>query len=157
MWEIGRLALCLLLCFAAAGLGGLFTGSGIGSGWYESLHKPGWTPPAWVFGPVWTVLYILMAVSLWLVWKRTGWREGKIALTLFGSQLVLNALWSFFFFYLRSPAWGLAELVCLWALIAATLYAFLLVKTWAGVILVPYLAWVSFAGVLNYAIWRLNA
>jgi translocator protein len=139
----------------------LLVGGGLGSlfrpgAWYEGLEKPAFNPPGWVFGPVWTVLYILMGVAAWLVWERYGDRA-RAALTLFVVQLAFNAAWSALFFGLQSPGIAFAEILILWGLIVATLLAFWRLRRPAGLLLLPYLAWVSFAAVLNFALWRLNA
>ncbi|WP_169978893.1 TspO/MBR family protein [Tautonia rosea] len=146
----------LLVCFAAAGLGGLFTSQGIGP-WYDSLNKPRWTPPNTLFGPVWTALYAGMAVAAWLVWRRVGWSGGRVALGLFTVQLALNIAWSGLFFGARRPDLAAVEIVLLWAAILATLIAFLPISRPAGVLMLPYLLWVSFATALNLAIWQLNS
>lgn len=124
--------------------------------WYPALAKPPWTPPAWVFGPVWTALYLMMAVAAWLVWREAGWSEGKTALTMWFVQLALNGAWSGLFFALRSPLAGLVDIVLLWAAIAATILLFAPVSRVAAGLLLPYLLWVSYAAALNFAIWRLN-
>jgi translocator protein len=149
------LAGAVAICFAAAGIGGLFTASSVGT-WYQSIRKPTWTPPAWLFGPAWTTLYVLMAVAAWLVWRERGFSGAATALGLFGLQLALNAAWSGLFFGLRNPGAAFAELVVLWLAILATLLSFWPISKVAGVLLVPYLGWVSFAGALNYAVWRMN-
>lgn len=153
--SILALAGFLALSFAASAIGGLATYPAI-PGWYQSLEKPTWTPPSGLFGPVWTLLYILMGVAAWLVWRRGGWAEQRGALTLWLIQLALNATWSLLFFGMRSPTLGLGEIVLLWLAILATLIAFWKVSAAAGGLLVPYLAWVTFATALNFAIWRLN-
>lgn len=123
--------------------------------WYDTLDKPSFNPPSWVFGPVWTTLYLLMAVAAWLVW-RTDDRRRRTALTLFAVQLVLNAAWSPLFFGARLPGWALAEIAVLWLAVALTASWFWSIDRRAGALLVPYLAWVSFAAVLNAEIVRLN-
>ena len=125
--------------------------------WYAALHKPSWNPPPWVFGPAWTFLYITMAVAAWLVWREGGWKAQRRALGLFIVQWFLNALWTPLFFGAHRPGVAFGEIVLLWLAIAATLVAFWLVKKAAGLLLVPYLAWVSFAAALNFTIWRLNS
>jgi tryptophan-rich sensory protein len=146
----------LLASFSAAAIGGFSTAAGVTT-WYPTLAKPSWTPPPWLFGPAWTVLYASMGIAAWLVWRRAGGFAGaRVALTLFFVQLAVNALWSVFFFGLRNPGLALADIAVLWCAIAATLVAFFRVSPAAGGLLVPYLAWVSFAAALNYAIWRLN-
>jgi translocator protein len=124
--------------------------------WYARLEKPPWNPPSWVFGPAWTTLYVLMGVAAWLVWDRYR-GAAKVALAVFVVQLVFNALWSYFFFGAQSPALAFGWIVLLWVLIVITLVLFWRARTVAGVLLLPYLAWVSFAAVLNYTIWQLNA
>jgi benzodiazapine receptor len=143
----------LVLCFSAAALGAFFRPDE----WYAALKKPSWNPPGWVFGPVWTLLYTLMAVSAWLVWKRGGFAAQRLALRLFLIQLMLNAAWSPLFFGLHSPGVAFAEIILLWLAILATLAAFRPISRPATLLLVPYLAWVSFAAVLNFALWRLNS
>ena len=154
--QVLGLAAFVLICFAAAGLGGLVTTARIPI-WYADLAKPAWTPPDWTFGPVWTALYLMMAFSAWLVWRQAGLAGARLPLALFGIQLVLNSLWSVLFFGLQSPGAAAVEIVLLWAAILATLLAFWKRSNLAGALLVPYLAWVSFAAVLNVAIWWMNA
>ena len=146
----------IVICFAAAGWGNLVTTPKIPN-WYAALAKPNWTPPGWIFGPVWTLLYLMMAVAAWLVWQQKGFAGAKLPLALFAIQLALNSLWSVLFFGLQRPGLAAIEIVLLWAAILATVIAFWLRSRWAGGLLVPYLAWVTFAAVLNLAIWRMNA
>lgn len=142
----------LAASFVAAGVGARF----LPGEWYAALAKPAWTPPNWVFGPVWSVLYVAMAVAAWRVW-RSGAREGaRGALAVYIVQLVLNALWSYLFFGLHRPALAFADVVALWLAIAATLALFLRIDRLAGALLVPYLAWVTLAASLNLALWRMN-
>lgn len=156
-WGLSVVALIgsIVLCLAAGGLGAWATNSEIPT-WYAGIAKPSWNPPNWVFGPVWTTLYVLMAVAAWLVWRRDGMREARGPLTLFAIQLALNTLWSFLFFGLHNPGLAAAEIVLLSATILATTVSFWRRSHWAGALLVPYLAWVSFATVLNFTIWQLN-
>jgi benzodiazapine receptor len=151
------LVVFVVACFSAALIGSVFTSSSIPV-WYETLVKPSFSPPNWLFGPVWTVLYLSMAVAGWLVWQQRG-RNSTIALplALFGIQLVLNTLWSVLFFGLQAPGTALVEIIVLWAAILATLLSFWRVSKGAGWLLGPYLAWVTFAAVLNFEIWRLNS
>ena len=142
----------LVLCFAASGTA-VFVSTG---GWYAQLQKPSWNPPAWIFGPVWTVLYIMMAVAAWMVWRAGGWRRQRRALGLFLGQWLLNALWTPLFFGLHQPLLAFVEIVALWVVLVATVIAFGRVRRAAAVLLLPYLAWVSFAAVLNFTIWWLN-
>ena len=146
----------LAACFGAALVGSAFTAPSIPE-WYESLAKPFFTPPSWLFGPVWTALYLAMAFAGWLVWRGGSTSQIALPLALFGGQLALNALWSVLFFGLRSPGVALAEILVLWAAILATLLLFQRISQIAGWLLAPYLAWVTFAALLNFEIWRLNA
>jgi benzodiazapine receptor len=145
----------VVLTLAVAGVGGWFTSMGQPE-WYGTLAKPSWNPPSWVFGPVWTTLYILMAVAAWLVWKEAGFAGAPAALTMFFVQLALNLAWSGIFFALRSPGSAMIEILALWLAILATVLLFFRHSTLAGWLMVPYLLWVSFASVLNAAIVRLN-
>lgn len=150
------LVVSILICFAAAGIGSLATTPQI-PGWYANLAKPAWTPPGWIFGPVWTLLYLMMAVAAWLVWRQAGFAGAKLPLALFAIQLALNSLWSVLFFGLQNPGAAAVEIILLWAAILATMVTFWRRSRVAGGLLAPYLAWVSFAAVLNVAIWRMNA
>lgn len=141
----------LAASFAAAALGAVATRQA--PEFYAQLVRPDWAPPGWLFGPVWTVLYALMGIAAWRVWREVGFGS---ALYLFLAQLALNALWSWLFFAWRLGAAAFAEVVVLWVLIAATLAAFLRIDRLAGALLVPYLLWVSFACALTYAVWRAN-
>jgi tryptophan-rich sensory protein len=143
----------LALAFGAATLGALF---GPGD-WYGALRKPAWNPPGWIFAPVWTVLYASMGVAAWLVWSRVGARGRGRALGLFLVQLGLNALWSPLFFGLQSPGWAFVDISLLWLALVGTVVVFWQVRPSAGLLLLPYLVWVSFASALNLAIWRLNS
>ena len=143
----------LVLSFSAASLGAFF----MPGEWYATLKKPSWNPPGWIFGPVWSALYTMMAVAAWLVWKRGGFAAQRRPLTLFLVQLALNAVWTPLFFGLHRPGLAFAEIVMLWLAIAATLAAFRPVSRPAAWLFVPYLAWVSFAAVLNFTLWRLNS
>ncbi len=145
----------LMACFAVSAIGGLITSSSVGS-WYQSLAKPSFNPPDWLFAPVWTALYLMMAVAGWRVWRRVGWRDGGPALGIFALQLGFNLGWSAVFFGLRMPGAGLIVIVLLLAAIAVTSRLFLKVDRLAGALLLPYLAWVAFASLLNASIWLLN-
>ena len=142
-----------MLTFIAPALGGLF----MPGDWYAQIKKPAWNPPGWIFGPVWTALYVMMAASAWLVWRRGGFPMRRGPLGLFLVQLALNAAWSPLFFGLKDPALAYAEIVLLWLAILGTLVVFWRVDRFAGALLAPYLAWVGFAAVLNFTLWRLNA
>jgi benzodiazapine receptor len=125
--------------------------------WYASLAKPSWNPPSAVFAPVWSTLYVLMGIAAWLVWRRAGFTGAPVALGLFLLQLVLNALWSYIFFGLHQPGLAFVDIVALWLVILGTTVAFWRVSVAAGVLLLPYLCWVSFASALNLRLWQLNA
>jgi tryptophan-rich sensory protein len=142
----------LLLCFTAAAFGGLF----MPGEWYASLKKPSWNPPGWIFGPVWTALYIMMGMAAWLVWLRGGFATRRKPLTLFLAQLALNAIWTPLFFGFHWMGIAFAEILLLWLAIGATLLAFRPVSPVAAGLLAPYLGWVSFAAALNFTLWRLN-
>lgn len=152
--DLWALALCLLVTFIAAAAGGL--ASSQAGEFYQALQRPAWAPPGWLFAPVWTVLYTLMAIAAWLVWRRVGWQRARLALALYGGQLLLNALWTWLYFVWRLGAVALAEIVVLWLLILLTGVAFWRHSRVAGALLLPYLAWVSFAGALTWSTWRLN-
>ncbi len=149
------LVLFIALCLGVAGLGALATTPEI-EDWYQTLVKPSWNPPAWVFGPVWTTLYLLMAIAGWLVWKQAGFGAAALPMTLFGVQLMLNLGWSWIFFRFHQPGWAFIEIVLLWLAIAATTIAFFRRERIAGWLMTPYLVWVSFAAVLNFTIWQMN-
>jgi len=144
----------LLASFATASIGGLASINA--AGFYGQLVQPSWAPPPWVFGPVWSVLYILMGVAAWLVWREHGFRDARAALILYAVQLAANALWSWLFFAWHLGAVAFAEIILLWFLIAATISRFWRLHRSAGMLLLPYLAWVTFAAGLNFALWRLN-
>lgn len=144
----------LVLCFAASGIGAI--ASMDAASFYGQMVQPAWAPPSSVFGPVWTVLYALMAIAAWLVWRVGGWPQQRAALTLFVVQLLVNVLWSWLFFAWCQGAGSFADIVILWVLIVATTVAFWRVRPLAGALLLPYLAWVSFAAVLNHTVWQLN-
>ena len=144
----------LAVTFAAAALGAI--ASADAGEFYARLARPAWAPPGWLFAPVWTVLYALMAVAAWLVWRVGGWRLQGGALVLFLAQLAVNALWTWLFFAWRLGGAAFAEILLLWILVAATVVAFWRVRALAGALLVPYLAWVSYACALSFAVWRLN-
>jgi benzodiazapine receptor len=141
--------------FAAGAVGQWVGGAGAGP-WYRSLAKPPFNPPSWLFAPVWSALYLMMGVAAWLVWRRRGLLRAAPAMVLFVAQLALNALWPILFFGMHRPDVAFAEILILWAAILATTVAFFRVTAAAGWMMVPYLAWVTFAAVLNAALWRMN-
>lgn len=142
----------LALTFGAAALGARF----LPDEWYRQLKKPTWNPPNTIFAPVWTILYLLMAAAAWLVWRRYGISGAALPLTLFIVQLVLNAAWTWLFFGRHQTRGALVDIAVLWVVILTTLISFWNLEPLAGVLLVPYLAWVSFAACLNWTIWRMN-
>lgn len=143
-----------LLTFTAAAVGAIASANA--SEFYAELARPSWAPPAWLFGPVWTALYALMALSAWLVWRERGFAGARTALVLFVAQLAANALWSWLFFAWHRGALAFAEVLVLCCLIVATIVSFQRISTVAAVLLYPYLAWSAFASVLTFAIWKLN-
>ena len=142
----------LALSFSAS-VGAVFVSTG---DWYALLVKPPWSPPAWVFGPAWTILYVLMAVAAWLVWRAGGWKVQKVPLGLFLVQWLLNALWTPLFFGLHRADLAFVEIALLWLALLATVVSFWRVRPLAGALLIPYLLWVTFAATLNFSLWRLN-
>lgn len=150
--SVIALTLTLVAVFALALSGSAFV-SASPERWYT---QPSWAPPDWVFGPVWTALYTMMAISAWLVWKKKGLGGARRALGLFVLQLVLNGAWTPIFFGARSPGAALVVIILLWCAIVATIIAFRRHSSAAALLLVPYILWVSFAAALNLAIWRLT-
>ena len=144
----------LLASLAAGALGAIASRNA--RDFYRELKRPTWAPPGWIFGPVWTLLYVLMGVAAWLVWRSAGWTGARGALTLFLVQLACNAAWSWCFFAWRRGALAFADIVALLGLIVATMVAFDRVHRAAALLLLPYLAWVSFATALTWSIWRAN-
>lgn len=144
----------LLVAFAAAAVGGFASASA--GDFYRELVRPSWAPPGWLFGPVWSVLYALMGISAWLVWRARGFAGARGALTLFVLQLAVNALWTWLFFVWNLGAVAFGEILLLWLLIVANMVLFSRVSKFAALLLLPYLAWVSFACALTFATWRLN-
>ncbi len=152
--QVFGLIAWLVLSFITAAVGS--AASIQAASFYAELVRPEWSPPGSVFGPVWTLLYTLMGISAWLVWRVNGFSRAAIALTFFLSQLALNALWSWLFFYWQLGGVAFAEIILLWFFIAFTLAAFWRIHKLAAVLLVPYLLWVSFAALLNFSLWQLN-
>lgn len=151
--QLSKLIASILICFSAAAVGSFATYPSIPT-WYASLNKPFFNPPNWIFGPVWTVLYLMMAIALYLVWREKV--ENKTALSWFGFQLVLNSLWSIVFFGLQCPLCGLGVIILLWFAILMSIRSFLKISKPAAWLLIPYILWVTFAAGLNLAIVRLN-
>lgn len=152
--QILGLMVWIFVTFVAAAIGA--AASVHAQTFYAELQRPGWAPPAAVFGPVWALLYALMAVAAWLVWRVQGFGAARVALSLYLVQLAANALWSWLFFGWHRGAWAFADITLLWLLILATLRGFSRIRGWAAVLLVPYLLWVSFATALNWSVWQLN-
>lgn len=154
--DVVKFIFSIMLCQIVGGVGAIFTSSSV-STWYPNLTKPAFTPPGWVFAPVWTILYLLMGLSLFLILVRGGER-GKIipALTIFAVQLALNGIWSYLFFGLRNPFYGFVEIVLLWIMILLTMLVFSKISKLSSMLLIPYLAWVTIAATLNFYLWRLN-
>jgi tryptophan-rich sensory protein len=150
------LVAAILSCIILGSLGGIVTRTGPDT-WYALLEKPAFSPPGWLFGPVWTLLFILMGISLWMVWKEgIEKRDVRIALGVFAVQFIFNIAWSFLFFGMQSPFLGLVDILILWILILATIVCFFQVQKTAAFLLIPYILWVSFASFLNYTIFILN-
>jgi benzodiazapine receptor len=151
-----KLVASVVICTLVGASGSVFTVVGPGS-WYDQLAKPWFNPPSWLFGPVWTALYILMGVALYLIWMEGLEKpQVKAAILLFALQLLLNFLWSYMFFGLQSPLLALAEIAILWLVLLATIIAFFRIRRGAAYLLIPYILWVTFAAYLNYAIYILN-
>jgi benzodiazapine receptor len=151
-----KFVVSILASFAAAGVGSLFTFKAIPN-WYAGLKKPPYTPPNWAFGPIWTILYILMGISVFLVWQKGLATNGAMfAFILFWIQLAFNAFWSIIFFGMKSQGGGVITIIVLWLLILATMIASFRVSGWAGALLTPYIVWVSIASYLNIGVWLLN-
>jgi benzodiazapine receptor len=154
--DWGMLGLCILAPLAIGFVSGMSTADGVRT-WYQDIAKPSFNPPDWVFGPVWTTLYVSMGVAAFLVWRSGADRPtGRSALAWFAAQLIANGLWSIIFFGLRNPGLAFAEILVLLAMIVVTTRLFWARSRTAGALMLPYLAWVSFASVLNLSIWRLN-
>ena len=151
-----KLVISILIPLLIGAAAGMFTSSGV-NGWYALANKPWFNPPNWIFAPVWTALYVMMGISLFLIWKAEADKNIKqVAIFLFIAQLVLNFFWSFIFFKLQQPGWAFAEIILMWVMILLTILWFGKINAAAAWLLVPYICWVSFASVLNYSIWRLN-
>jgi benzodiazapine receptor len=152
-----RFIIALMVCFGASGLGALFMSNDAVGNWYEQLQKPSITPPDWVFGPAWTILYIMMSISVFLVWnKGLDHPKVKLAICIFLIQLTLNAAWTPMFFGFHLIFLALIDIVLLFIAILITIFAFKGISFWASMLLLPYLLWVGFATILNAMIWNLN-
>jgi len=149
------LGLFLFLALLTGLIGGLATATSVGT-WYVALHKPSWTPPNWLFGPAWTLLYVLMAVATWRVWRAGSPVESRHTFRLYSAQLGLNALWSILFFALRQPGWALVDVLALWLVLMRLLVRYRYADRLALWLWAPYVAWVTYAALLNAAVWELN-
>lgn len=152
--QLVGLAVWLIVTAAAAGIGAM--ASARAGTFYQELSRPEWAPPGSVFGPVWSVLYLLQGIAAWLVWRQGGFPAARTALGLYLAQLALNALWTWLFFAWRLGAWPFVEIVVLWALIVATIFAFWRHRPLAAALLIPYLLWVTYASFLTWSIWQRN-
>jgi tryptophan-rich sensory protein len=148
------LGFAVIICMGVGLLGAIATRQALVD-WYPTLHKPSWNPPEWLFGPVWTALYVMMAIAAWMVWQSRG-RSHRLALVLFAVQLACNAIWSPVFFAFHSPGLALIDIAALWIAIIGTIVVFNRSSRTAAILMMPYLGWVSFAASLNFEIWRLN-
>lgn len=156
MNNILKLFIAVAIPLLVGAVSGFFTTAEI-PGWYQTINKPSWNPPSWIFAPVWTTLYILMGVALYLIWKaEADPLTKKAAIALFAIQLVFNFFWSFIFFNRHLIGWALADIVLMWLFILLTIFTFAGINKSAAWLLVPYISWVSFASILNYTIWKLN-
>jgi translocator protein len=152
-----KLIISIAIPVAIGATSGFFTVTGVES-WYQTINKPSWNPPSWIFGPVWTSLYVMMGIAFYLVWKSDSSSIlKKTAIILFAAQLLFNFFWSFIFFNQQQIGWALVEMLIMWVLILLTIFAFANVSKTAAWLLVPYIAWVSFAAILNFTIWKLNS
>ncbi len=152
--SIKKFVFSIIICQLAGIIGSIFTVSSI-SDWYTYLNKPFFNPPSWIFGPVWTVLYILMGIAFYLIWTSDR-RKSITPLVIFGVQLIFNAFWSILFFGFRNPFYAFIDIILLWLFIVLSIYLFVKINKKAAYLLVPYITWVSFAAYLNYSIWQLN-
>ena len=149
------LVVSIVVCFSAGFLGSMATNGSVDN-WYVEINKPEWNPPNWIFAPVWSTLFLMMAVAVWLVWKQAGFGKSRFALGAFAVQLVLNALWSVVFFGMKETGWACVEIAMLWAAIVVTTCLFYRHSKLAAGLMIPYLMWVSFASFLNFTIWQMN-
>jgi len=151
-----KLIISIAIPLLVGAIAGFFTTSGV-NGWYVMANKPSFNPPNWLFAPVWTALYLMMGIALYLVWSKDAEKAiKKTAIILFSVQLLLNFAWSFIFFYAQQPGWAFVEIIALWMMILLTIFWFGKISSLASWLLVPYISWVSFAALLNFYIWKLN-
>jgi tryptophan-rich sensory protein len=154
-FKFVRLIGFVLITLTVGGISSYFTAGQVNT-WFTTVNKPSFNPPNWVFGPVWSVLYIMMGVSVFLVWQQPASKQRTLALPIFGIQLMLNFWWSIIFFKFHAMGWALVEIIALWCSILLTIISFSKLSKLAAWLLVPYIAWVSFATLLNSAFWYLN-
>jgi len=151
-----KLIISIAIPLMVGAVAGFFTSSGV-NGWYLIANKPPFNPPNWLFAPVWTALYLMMGIALYLVWSKGADKAiKKMAIILFSVQLLLNFAWSFIFFYAHQPGWAFVEIIVMWVMILLTIFWFGKISPLAAWLLVPYISWVSFAALLNFYIWKLN-
>ena len=151
-----KLVICIVICQAVGLTSGFLTNTQ-NNLWYDTIVKPSWNPPGYLFGPVWTVLYLLMAISLWMIWKSKAPEKKKFqAELIFAAQLFLNFWWTIIFFKFQAPEWAFAEILLMIILILVTIFKFAEISKTAAWLLVPYISWVCFAAILNYNLWTLN-
>ena len=156
MNNIIKLILSIIICEGAGIFGSIFTTKSVG-GWYSTINKPSFNPPGWIFGPVWILLYLLMGISVFIIWSKFNDHNlFKSAIVIFSIQLLLNVFWSFLFFGQKSPLLAFIEIIFLWIAILITIIVFYKLNHLSSYLLIPYILWVSFAAFLNYSIWRLN-
>ena len=152
-----KFIISILLPMIIGGISGSFTSASINT-WYVTLNKPWFNPPNWIFGPVWTLLYLMMGIAFYMIWKSEAVNAVKqTAVILFAAQLLVNFLWSLIFFYLKQPGWAMIDIILMWILIVATIFSFGKISSTAAWLMLPYICWVSFAMILNFYLWKLNA
>ncbi len=155
--NVVKLIIAIIIPVAVGGISGFFTASNVDT-WFTTVAKPSFNPPSWLFAPVWTTLYVMMGIALFLVWKNETVSKAvkQKAIIFFAIQMALNFLWSFTFFEAHAIGWAVVNIVLLWLFILATIFSFAPISKTAAWLLVPYISWVSFASILNIAIWQLN-
>ena len=152
-----KFIISILLPMIIGGISGFFTSASINT-WYVTLNKPWFNPPNWIFAPVWTLLYLMMGIAFYMIWKSEAVNAVKqTAVILFAAQLLVNFLWSLIFFYLKQPGWAMLDIILMWILIVATIFSFGKISSTAAWLMLPYICWVSFAMILNFYLWKLNA
>ncbi len=152
-----KFIISILLPMIIGGISGSFTSASINT-WYVTLNKPWFNPPNWIFGPVWTLLYLMMGIAFYMIWKSEAVNAVKqTAVILFAAQLLVNFLWSLIFFYLKQPGWAMIDIILMWILIVATIFSYGKISSTAAWLMLPYICWVSFAMILNFYLWKLNA